>query len=182
MTYSQVYRLPDGAVRLRQGEIISNFPHIIVDTLATEETAPQLTINIHAFVALVTPDCDIETYERNLAQARGSTMNGFMILPLVARSELSNTQWSPAKSNSKSGQHVLEACKAEYDLTGEGLPALYADFRWMFTVPPEYLKAAVERGVAHRRTQLCSPYRDHLQVRLAAHLSRVALERDHDTA
>lgn len=179
MTYEQVYRLPTGE-HIRQGEILANVPVVTGLSIIDAETNELLEEAV-SLAVVMTPDCDIENYERRLAGSGDGGMTSFMLLPLEPQSNISSTAWKAARKNSQSSTHVLEGCEPAHDAAGEGLKALYTDFRWLFAIHPEFLKSALAAGVTIRRTQICSPYREHLIQRLGANLSRVALDRDHDT-
>jgi hypothetical protein len=135
---------------------------------------------VFSFAVVVTPDCDIETHEK-LVRGGKQGMYSYLLLPLVSREAVPSGKWSSAKNNSQPSTQVLEACDAKFDSKAIGLPALYSEFRWMLAVPPEHLYKNLELGTSIRRTQVCAPYRDHMQQRLAANLGRVALDRIHYT-
>ncbi|WP_394730734.1 hypothetical protein [Altererythrobacter sp. GH1-8] len=179
MTYKQVYRLPTGD-RIRQGEVLAGVPVVTGLSIIDEETNELLEEEV-SLAVVVTPDCDIENYERRLASNGDGGMTSFMLLPLMPRSQVSSTAWKNAHRNSQTSAHVIESCPSECDAAELGFEAAYIDFRWLFAIHPEFLKSALAADLAIRRTQICSPYREHLIQRLMANLSRVALDRDHDT-
>lgn len=130
------------------------------------------------YAVVITPDCDLEAHERKLKQGEEGLFS-IAFLPFYEREAVSQGHWTTAKKNASSSWHVIEACTPEFDAQGLGLPSMLTSFPWIFTVPPRFLFAKIKASETVRRTQLCSPYRDHLQQRFAAHFGRVALEEPH---
>jgi len=92
---------------------------------------------------------------------------------------ISKSVWGKAKKNDFAAAHTVESCAADCDALAKGLPPIYFFFKSHFTLPATFVYGQIDAGDVKRRTQLMSPYRDHLQQRFCAYLSRVALEVDH---
>jgi hypothetical protein len=88
--------------------------------------------------------------------------------------------WKPVGQNKSDRYHFLQAVPSELDLAGEGLPALVVDFKRFFTLPATEIERQIANGEARRRCRLLSPYREHLQSRIAFYLQRVGLPEPHD--
>jgi hypothetical protein len=175
LTYTQVYSLPSPTELLRQGDVISNF--VFPVPLAGDQ---QLVTDIFPFAVVVTPDCDIETHEKLTGEGKQG-MYSYLLLPMMPREQVPASKWSSAKRNAQPSTQVLEACDKAFDSEAIGISGLFTEFRWLLAVSPEHLYENLRSGTSIRRTQICSPYREHMQQRLAAHLGRVALDRNHST-
>ena len=164
--------------RIRQGEILSNVPEFVVNP-GTEDVAvvPRL------FTVVLTPDCDLErdwtarhqgirSDLRSVTFIVGIDANDRVLIPASA--------WGRVKKNDQANAHSIEKCEKSDDLGDRGFPPLVFQFKNLFSVPVDLIYSKIKDGSIIRRSQLLSPYRDHLIQRFCSFFGRVALEVDHN--
>jgi hypothetical protein len=173
--------------RLWQGEILENLPQARLALVSVESEELVVETNPHAFVIVLSQDCDLESDFRRDA-------SGGMILPNVLfcdafeaeelrskvkdNENLASKDWRLIKENKNERFQFLHAVKPEDDLKGAGLPELAIDFRLYFTVRTEEVYRRIDHGTV-RRCRLSTPYVEHLADRFSHYLARVALPQDH---
>lgn len=167
----------------RQGEIISGLVQYEFDpTVGPHGRARALT---HQYSIVASQDCDLLRYHEARDAQPDGILNGILIYEaergddarVRMREELhyGAKDWKRVRLNKDERYHLLAEAPAELDLAGEGLPSLILDFRRFFTIPPKEIYRQCTLGSAKRRCRLNSPYREHLQARLAYYLQRVAI-------
>lgn len=180
-----------GLIReLRQTEIISSLTQYFRDPGASpdapEEEIETLAIR-HRFAIVLSQDCDLLwDFEARQKDQQGE-LNGVLIFELEpaleyrTKRKIGRDLWKPITQNKSDRYHFLEAVPKELDLLGRGLPQLLVDFKRCFTLPAEevYRQFSLGGNPAERRCHLETPYREHLQNRMAYFLQRVVLPLDH---
>lgn len=164
---------------LRQSEIITGLIQYTFDpsTESVEEIVRQCVI-------VASQDCDLKwDYESRRAD-NGSQLNGVLLYEAQAASQVKTTfpgrdLWKPVIQNSSDRYQFVEVVPKEYDLVGDGLPALVVDFKRLFTVPASEIERQIADGTARRRCRLEMPYREHFQSRAEYYLQRVGLPAPH---
>lgn len=177
MTYSATYRLPESE-RIRQGEILTNVPEIVHNEGSTELAS----VN-RGFAAVITPDCDLERDWEKRSEGNRSHLSAISLLVGINGSDrtlIPKALWGKIRKMDHAASHAVEACPVEFDAQSAGLPALVFNFGHVFSLPTSYLYHCLGNGGILRRTQLLSPYRDHLIQRYCSYVGRVALEENHN--
>lgn len=138
----------------------------------------------HDYVVLLSQDCDIAQDFNNRSSEGRPDMNGLLLFEaqnaetvFVERKDIiTRHRRDRIEQNNDDRFHYLEACPTELDLLGLGFPALLIDFKRYFTISPNelYRQCASVHG-AQRRARLASPYREHIQTRMAFYSQRVML-------
>jgi hypothetical protein len=135
------------------------------------------------YAIIISQDCDLLwDYEAKIANERRD-LNGVLIYETESvadvRAKLAGGDiLRRIRRHGEERYHFLSPVNANFDLLGEGLPELIVDFRRFYTLPADeiYRQCAIEGpNGAKRRCRLDGPYREHLQVRAAFYLQRVAL-------
>lgn len=172
---------------LRQGEIISD----VVQWLASPTADKPEVLKIeHEFCVIATQDCDLEQdFNARLAEPPRPQNYISEVLLLRAfpseKADENNIKDGGLRKRIQKHDHpklqLMEQVPAEDDLSGIGVPELVVDMRQIFSIRREELYRQIESGVdpAKRRARLVSPYREHLQIKLAFHLGRVGLPEPH---
>ena len=176
MTYNTRYTKPQ-LDRVRQGEVLSKVPNFFADRVTGQ---PQLSTS--EFAKIVTPDCDIERHWEHMLSGRplpDAKLHFLMGWPATDRTVFPAAVWGKIKKCDQSSAQAIEACPADCDLAGSGLPPLIFDFKTMFSMPADLIYKYIDEGTTIRRTQLMSPFRDHFVQRFNAYFGRVALEENH---
>lgn len=179
------YAKSEAAGTLRQGEILTNFTQYQLDI---EQLRLQNVVAIpilHAYVIVLSQDCDLDQDYRRRAQGKQDNLLGSIIFCAAAPADkdfredigLDSKEWKRFKQNQDPRLHYLREVPTADDAGGEGLPELAIDFRQYFALPTAEAYLAIE--TARRRCRLEQPYTEHLSNRFSWHLSRVALPLDH---
>jgi len=177
---SPVFGAAHESSELRQAEIITNLTEYVFDPQNGEVEASR-----HSYCVVLSQDCDLLRDFDDQKAGKPSPLNGVLIFLARPATDLRDlVKGSDIRKriiqNNDERYHVIEAAPAEADALKEGVPALVIDFRRFFTMsaPTLYYQCGLENG-ANRRCVLSTPYREHLQSRLAFYLARVALPDPH---
>lgn len=176
MTYCAPFGKPTFD-RVRQGEILSQVPDIVVNPGTTDVSIVKRT-----YATIITPDCDIERQWEALQSQKKPQLTSLHFLmgwPSADRNVFPKSVWGKIKKTDHSSIQAIGSCIAEHDLLDEGIPSLSFNFRHLFSIPAELIYAGIRDGTILRRTQLLSPYRDHLVQRFCAYFGRVPLDENH---
>lgn len=178
---------------LRQCEILSNVvrARMLPETLGQVEP-PAFKDRVSQYAVVLTQDCDLEQdySDRFPAPVEGSAKLIQSVLlcevvPAVALfgqvKKLGSKAWDRVRQNNDVRYHFLESVDAGCDTGNEGLEELAIDFKQYFSVPTDELYRRIELEEARRRTVLASPYLEHLSVRFAHFLCRIALPNPHSS-
>lgn len=163
---------------MRQGEILSDIPEIVVNPGTSDIARVERPFGI-----VVTPDCDLERHwELAQHQSRPGLRNVHFLMGAVAtdRTLFPKAVWGKIRKADHVATHAVEECPTEFDHMGEGLPPLVFDFQNPFSVPISLVYGGLEESRIKRRSQLLSPYRDNLIQRFISYVGRVALEENHN--
>ncbi len=175
---------------IRQGEILSD----IVEWLADPTTDPPDVLKVeHEYCVVATQDCDLEQdfNARNGEKVKPQNHIAEVLLLSAFPSTKTNENHIEDKglhkkirNNDHPKLQLLESVPSNEDLCGEGVPELVVDMKQVFSIRRDelYRQISAESDPARRRARLVSPYRDHLQTKLAFHLGRVGLPEPHLSA
>lgn len=172
---------------LRQGEILSGLSSIHPVIEGGDTVTADKTMRIERPYSLViSQDCDLDQDHRTrVAGAEGLPcillLDIFEAEHLRGNSDINSGIWKRVKINDHARYHFLEQIPEGRDLSGLGLPELTIDFKHYYSLRTEEVYAHLGEG-ANRRSRLVSPYLEHLSVRFATYLSRVALPEPHQSA
>ena len=178
----------DASAPLRQGEILTGVLQFRLDLAAVGADEVSGRLLRHAFVVVMTQDCDLDQdfRVRSEGKANDKLLPGILFCEVATAQELfgrikqTNVKlWDRIKINKDERFHFLQKVEPACDRLQEGLPELAIDFKRYFTLPTEEIYKRIEIGEARRRCLLVSPYLEHLSSRFAHFLSRVALPEDH---
>jgi hypothetical protein len=182
-----IYEKSAAALELRQSEILSDLTRYLVE-FPDDPMQPLVSGVPVKFSVVVSQDCDLM---RDFEARRGNVPVDSNSSVLICEAEPSDAArkrisagsdiWKRIVQNNDERYHFLEELPKEHDLQGEGQPGLVLDFRRVFSVSTSeiYRQIGLSAGPACRRCSLRSPYREHLQSRLAFYLLRVALPEPH---
>jgi len=181
---------PDASSCLRQGEILTHLGQFRPDiaSLGTDSTAGRLFW--HPFAVILTQDCDLEQdfHVRSAGKESDKLLPGILFCEVATAEEVHGRTrqinaklWDGIKINNNVRFHFLQKVEPGCDRLHEGLPELSIDFKRYFTLPAEEVYKRIDLGEAQRRCVLVSPYMEHLCVRFASYLSRIALPADHSS-
>lgn len=174
---------------LRQTEILSNLiqTKLRVDSIRKD---PVIDFVAHPFTMILTQDCDLE--QDFALRLKGA--NSMKLLPSVLFCEIitaeelysrfakSETEWKDRlhiPKNKNDRFHFLQVVNPSCDALNVGLPEMGIDFKRYFSVPTDEVYKRIELKDASRRCVMRSPYLEHLSLRFATYLGRVALPEDH---
>jgi hypothetical protein len=174
-----IYSVGELSAEFRQGEIITGVGKYIVNPI-TEA----VIVERHEYSVIATQDCDLLQDHRRRASEEVSSLSGVLIFPMVtaisAWDVLRGTDIKKRiRQNKDERYHLLQRITPEYDLAGNGRPALLIDFKKFFTMSPEELFYQFQEKTAVRRCRLEMPYREHLQTRAAFYFQRIMLPEAH---
>ncbi len=173
---------------LRQSEILSGVVEyrLLPETVGSD--APVVDFVIHPFCVVLSQDCDLEADATRRSKDGGAAVYSILLCKASKTLDASfpdSSIMKRARANREERYHFLREVDAAFDSMGEGLPALFLDFRQWFALPPEILYAQLGRQTEGGAASVCqrafleSPYLEHLSVRFAAFMSRVALPQQH---
>jgi hypothetical protein len=157
---------------LRQGEILTGLVQYEFDPVK-EEGVPKS----QPYAMVVHQDCDLlRDFEKREAN-EDPVLNGILLLELYEPDSIKpiisgNSIWEQVRKNKQERWHFLPSSSVECD---QKLPDLIADFRRVFTMPPNEVYRQIKNGDVRRKCVLTIPYREHLQSRFAFYLQRIAL-------
>ena len=196
---SLIYMISSSSEPLRQGEILSNLLQLPLDpdkvdlALDPEKGEDNRRTFIqpvyHPFSIVVSQDCDLDWDFK--ARKNEDPTQRHKLLPnilfcmvttaeeLRGRSDMKSDIWKRVKGNKDERYHFFQKVEPAWDLLGQGLPELGADFKRYFTIPTNEVYFQLEKSTANRRCRLASPYLEHFASRFSYYLSRVALPEDH---
>lgn len=183
---AHVYRRVDAGDRLHQGELLENVTEFVPARFEASKCVEVLPKS-RPLAIVVTQDCDLETDWRKRQPANGGHLGQLSVLlcPAMEVTVEALAQHAPSKDfrrifyNNKSERlHYLASAAREQDSAGIGHKPLLVDFRAVFSIEATELYRQVH--ASRRRFRLCTPWAEHLQVRLANYLCRVPLPLDHD--
>jgi hypothetical protein len=164
---------------LRQAEIISDLTQYQFDP-----TAPQdVKVITFPFSVILTQDCDLLWDYENRKTSTGSLLESvlfYIASPAIdIKRSIDKDIWRRVIGNNNERYHLLERIPPECDLEAKGVESLIIDFKRFFTLTPEQVYTQCREGMAHRRSRLEVPYREHLQCRAAFYFQRVTLPTPH---
>jgi hypothetical protein len=193
-----IYKRPVPGTSLHQGEILSSLKQYAVVPESLDSTdGVRFKITAHPIVIILSQDCDLIqqfNFRNRPASARGTPeeeigrqlreLSAVLLCEvydashLKARNLLNTNEWKRVKQNKDDRYQYLHDVEPDEDLVGEGFSELGIDFRHHFTIPIDeiYMQLGAE---ARRRTQLDTPWMEHLSIRFAYYLGRIGLPRDH---
>lgn len=176
---------------LRQGEIVSSLPQIVLSTesfYSRQEEKLKVNWRTHPWAIVLTQDCDLEWDYR---ERKGDSPNPNKLLLSVLFCEVHTSQelfsrpnienpktLGRVKINKDERFQLLQRITPEEDAEAEGLPELGIDFKRYFTVPTDELYSRFEQDTK-RRCFLNPPYSQHLISRFFYFQSRIGLPEDH---
>jgi len=179
-------RSSEGA--LRQGEIISNLGQVILnpDCLLVEGREPVVDPVIHPWAIVMTQDCDLDWDYK----ARQPSPENSKIIPSILFCEVITAEklagkiqasdlWKKIRQNKDERYQYLKKISANDDVLSEGVPALGIDFKRYFSIPTAEVYVRLKHTNAKRRSQLQTPYREHLSERFFYFQMRIALPSEH---
>ena len=187
------YQLSDLEGRLLQGEILSGLlepqPEHPGKVIQSEALDLQITLVSHPKIVILTPDCDLLT--DFLARKDPGTAKETKLLQHVqccdvyeeyeirrARN-LASDLWKRVKQNQDERYHCLPS--NETDVGGKAnQPALFLDFKQMFSIPTEFLYKAIEIGDVKRQGVIPPIWLHSLIQRYFAFHSRVGVPDPND--
>jgi hypothetical protein len=177
-----IYTKEELGRELRQSEIITDLTQYVYDPVA----GGAVTV-VQPYVVVLTQDCDLlQDYERRQSGESG-TLNGILFYEAQPTPDArlgmprGGDIWKRVYNNKDERYHYLEKVPANCDCLGQGLPDLVIDFKRCFTLDiPEIYRQLSAGERARRRTRLETPYREHLQARVAFYLQRVGIPRPHE--
>ena len=176
----------------RQGEILSQViqVHVRVESLNPEADEVALEEKIHPQAVILTQDCDLDWDFTARRQGEEGNRLQRKLVPNVLLCELipadtlrgqlrdagvgGSDLWRRITHNRDERYHWLPEVSAETDQAGEGLPALVADFKRVFSVPTDELYARLQYGL-RRRSAPQTPCLQHFSARFGYYCLRVAL-------
>ena len=178
---SPVYTIIGMGSELCQAEILTNVAQYTY--FPVENRAKEL---YHDYAILLSQDCDIAQDFEKAKRGEEQEMNEFILYEaqsaetVFVKHGLNKFGRERLQQNRDDRFHYLEACPVELDLVGDGMPALIIDFKRYFTIRGGelYRQCASAHG-SRRRCRLASPYREHLQTRMAFYSQRVMLPLAH---
>lgn len=192
---TKAYASCTDAVRLYQGEILSNVIERSATFIGPAADAFGMDELVHPYAVIVTQDCDLEQDARGRATApsqnpaeekkRQNSMSRFVTLVVASEFEKSADAFAGsdvrkrAKQNKDERFQFLAPVPVADDKGGLGIPALVLDFKRVFAYRLDELLKAIERDETKRRARLVSPYAEHLSDRFAYFVQRIGLPRDH---
>lgn len=179
--------LPSESGPLRQGELITGLNEGRANPEFQMVGRRQIEVIARPYLVALSQDCDLtQDYVKHTEDPTKERPLECILfgIALPFGEQISRITGSDIRKrirqNKDERYHVLEATPPEADAKGDGLPSLLLDFRCFVTLPTEhvYWQTEPNRG-ALRRCRLVSPYLEHLQLRFAHFLARVALPREH---
>ena len=177
--------VPSAGGALRQGEVLSEFKHPYPDVDKLRNGAVELIPEIHPYIVVISQDCDLEQdFGR---RAKGETRHllaSVLFCHAITEQEFVGTYTDLGKDrlkvirqNSEPRYHYLREAIGTEDRLRRGVPSLVIDFKRHFSVPTG--EAYFWAESAARRCRLGTPYAEHLSIRFASYLCRIALPLDH---
>jgi len=177
---------------LRQGELIANlkqFP-LSIESVGYE-VQPTVDEQIIPFSIILSQDCDLDLdYQaRNgLNDVRpDKKIPNVLLCEVTLADEVLRPQEGMASKikndivqNKHERYQFLQQVGSSEDALGEGLAAMVVDFKRYFTIPTTELYKRLTLH-ARRRSNLNSPYLEHLATRFAYYQMRVALPQNHQS-
>ena len=170
---------------IRQGEVIQNVVELRARYLAGTVADPSAHVTIervnHALAIVATQDCDLDQdYKARQGSAGEDKVLAHVLLcdlftqeDIRQRSKLTADLWKRVRQNQNERYHMLEA--AQVRDSDDGFPALYADFKAIFSLPTEAMYALLGCGSLVRKGFLPSPYLEDFTHRLYHYLGRVPI-------
>jgi hypothetical protein len=175
-----------------QGEILSDVIQVQIDVenLNSQSEEIELDERIHPQAIILTQDCDLDKdFKAREQKEIGNTLQ-FKSVPNVLLCELipsdtlrgqmrqtgggGSKEWTRIIENREFRYHSFPAVLPKDDRVEEGLPALVADFKRVFTVPTEELYLRVQQ-TTRRRSFLNDLFVQDLGCRFGYYCLRVAL-------
>lgn len=171
---------------LRQGEILSHVNQVHLDIMSVGIDKIEVQIKKHPFAVVLSQDCDLNQDFDSRADSTkpDKRLPSVFLCEVVSASGLKGTGitsdiWKRVRNNKDERYQFLQRIKQEEDALDNGIEELGVDFKRYFTLPTDELYKSIKIGITHRRSVLKSPYMEHLAVRFANYLSRIALPADH---
>lgn len=191
--------------RCRQGQIIAGISEARIRVESTE-AEPSVRFVKHPYALIVTQDCDLqwdhsariqvpdEEVERLITEPAltaddrrllNKLLRNILFLEAVdenvlrPRLPLGSDLWRRIKRNQDERYHFLRRVLPDEDSESKGIPALVLDFKRYFTIPTEDAYRQVRSGNAKARSELVTPYLEHLSARFGYYQSRVGLPQEH---
>lgn len=182
-----VFAAPPETGALRQGEILSNVVqvHLRIGSLTPGVDEVEFEERAHPFALILTQDCDLDwdfkarhsTEDENRRELKivpgtlfCELMPGETLRPQIRGSDL----WKRIMQNQDERYHAFPAIRAEHERVAQGIPALVADFKRLFTIPTDELYLRLTMGT-QQRAVLQGPYLQHFSARFGYYCMRVAL-------
>jgi hypothetical protein len=176
------YTIEGLGAEFRQGELLSNVTQYLYDS-----SSRSVTPRVIPFAVVASQECDL-LREHESADVSARSMNDVLLYEAreaaVARKlpNMNSGLWRQITANRDERYHFLSATPADLDLVAVGLPELVVDFRRYFGIQLDELKRQVSQPDAvRRRCCLSTPYREHLQTRVAFYFQRVSLPEPHES-
>ena len=182
-----VYKRTVGATRLLQGEILTK-----VQEPQVEYDSNRITLIDHPRVIIVTPECDLVSDSSARSEAGDSDILGPKLLAhihcckvyeeseLRKPSGLSSDPWKLVKQNQNERYYHIPAGQLEGQ-EDKLLPDFFLDFKRMFSIPTDYLYAALESGQIERQGAVPVPLIYQLVNKLFYFQGRVCIPDPNDS-
>lgn len=164
---------------MRQGEFVTGLIVYFYDSARKELVARPVP-----FAVIAGQDCDLLQDFDNREGGGAGVIASILIVEaepaIEARGKIGGSDlYKRVVQNKDERYQFVQACAPDRDLVGDGLPDLVLDFRSLTSIPAVELYNQLKAASLLRRTRLDTPYREHLQLRLANYLSRVAVPVPH---
>ena len=172
-----VYKPAAGSVRLLHGEILTD-----VREPQIEYGSNRITLIEHPKVIIVTPECDLVSDSSAETDSSGNTapklLSHINCCEVYEESELRNPSlttvlWKRVKQNQDERYYHLPVGNLEGQ--DDEIPDLFLDFKRMFSIPKEYLYAALSSAGIGRLGVVPSPWIHQLVNKLSYFQGRVCL-------
>lgn len=183
----QRYILSDSDGSLRQGEILEGIRELSFDTSQLSQRSFQMKRPwservSHPWSIVLTPDCDLEwDFLSRLipGDSENKRVNHLLLCDLEDRFSIerdgrikNSGELNRARTYREERWHYLPASLTD---DGQDLVEFYIDFKRLFSVPIEFVYAAMHLGLIQRHGYLNTPWVQHLTHRFTYFLGRVGL-------
>jgi hypothetical protein len=194
-----IYEISSSDGAFRQGEILSDVYALvpgIPGEMPNQASLLSGKLERHELSVIVTQDCDLSSdhifrvqlaelspLEQKARTLRLKLLPSILLCDVTYLSKLTVNVDSAdrLKKNQDIKYQFLQAVQPDEDSVRLGLESMVVYFNRCYSVPTDDLLARVKSGQTKRRTQMRSPYFEHLSDRLSYYLARVGLPVDHST-
>lgn len=176
---------PSPSSCLRQGELICNLFELRKAPPSESSDEGRVQFYEHPYAVVISQDCDLEQdWRARTTPGKGAEIASILLCDLetasVTKATVKKTDtWNSLQRNNLVRYQFLQKVDPSCDAQQIGIEEMVADFKQYFTIPTSEAYEQLRDGSAKRRSVLVSPYLEHLCVRFAQYLSRVALPQNH---